>query len=62
MMTLRQLNEHDKNIVFLNVGGYYDSLAKMFISMEERGFFILQGRKTLQIADDLDSAWQLLGL
>lgn len=62
MMTLRQLNEHDKNIVFANIGGYYDPLVKMFVSMEERGFFVLQGRKTLQVADDLDSAWQLLDL
>lgn len=62
MMTLRQLNEHAKNIVFLNVDGYYDPLAKMFASMEERGFFILQGRKTLQIADNLETAWPLLDL
>lgn len=62
IMTLKQLNEHKKNIVFLNVDGYYDPLVKMFASMEANGFFILQGRTTLQVADDLDSAWQILEL
>lgn len=62
MMTLRQLQEHDKDIVFLNVCGYYDPLEKLFVSMEENGFFVLQGRKTLQLASDLESAWKLLGL
>lgn len=62
IMTLRQLREHSKNVVFVNIGGYYDPLVKMFVSMEERGFFVLEGRKTLQVADDLDSAWSLLGL
>lgn len=60
VLTLRQLGAHAKNAVFLNVAGYWKPLLDMFVAMQDAGFFILDGRRTIELADSLDQAWSLL--
>ena len=38
IITLKQLNRHDKAIVFLNIEGYYDELEKFMPVAWERKF------------------------
>lgn len=38
IITLKQLNRHDKAIVFLNTEGYYDDLLKLMQTAYERSF------------------------
>ena len=49
VITLKQLNRHDKAIVFLNIDGYYDELEKFMRTACERKFITSSCLKLYEI-------------
>ena len=56
IITLKQLQQHTKPVVFLNPGGYYDPLAALFEHMYEKRFAKAAYRGMYQFAPDVRSA------
>lgn len=56
IITLKQLRQHTKAVVFLNPGGYYDPLSVLFEHMYEKRFAKAAYRSMYQFAADVRSA------
>jgi cytokinin riboside 5'-monophosphate phosphoribohydrolase len=56
VITLKQLQQHTKAVVFLNPGGYYDPLTSLFEHMYEKNFAKPAYRSMYCFADDVPSA------
>ena len=52
MITWNQLNIHDKKIVLLNSGGYYDHLVAHINTMQQEDFLYNDSMKSLLIVND----------
>lgn len=55
-ITLRQLAMHDKPIVILNVGGYYDPLLSLFDHLYDQRFANPKHRRSYRVVSDPDAA------
>ena len=60
ILTLRQLAYHDKPIVLVNTGGYFDPLLTMFERVFEQGFANERFRAMYRVVDSSEAALQLL--
>ncbi|HYG99839.1 MAG TPA: TIGR00730 family Rossman fold protein [Terriglobales bacterium] len=60
IITLKQLQQHAKPIIFLNQDGFYDPLAALFEHMYERRFAKPVYREMYFFAPDLKSAFEYL--
>lgn len=60
VITLKQLQQHIKPVVFLNRNGYYDPLAALFEHMYEQGFAKAAYRQMYHFADDVRQALDYL--
>jgi uncharacterized protein (TIGR00730 family) len=60
ILTLRQLAYHDKPIVIVNVGGYFDPLLSMFEQVFDQGFAHTRHRELYTVAPDSAAALDLL--
>ena len=56
IITLRQLNYHDKPIVVVNLDGFYDRLFELFEQFIESRFAKSKHRRNFAAAADVDSA------
>lgn len=56
IITLKQLQQHSKPVVFLNLGGYYDPLAAVFEHMYRERFAKPAYRQMYEFAADIDGA------
>jgi uncharacterized protein (TIGR00730 family) len=56
ILTLKQLNFHDKPLVFLNTRGFYNILLKFFDKMEKEKFIKPGMRRLYYVANDEKSA------
>ena len=56
VITLKQLNYHNKPIVIVNVNGYYDSLLAQFRRCTEEGFTDPLFLQLFMVASDVDEA------
>ena len=55
VITLKQLNRHDKAIVFLNTDGYYDDIIKLMNTACERKFVTKSCLSLYEFFNDCDS-------
>lgn len=60
VITLKQLNRHDKAIVFLNIENYYDELEKFMRTACERKFITPSCLKLYEIKDTADEVLDYL--
>ncbi|MBK9713758.1 MAG: TIGR00730 family Rossman fold protein [Kouleothrix sp.] len=60
IMTLRQLGYHDKPIVIVNPGGYFDPLLEQFERIFAEGFTHDRYRDLYVVVDGIDAALALL--
>lgn len=60
VITLKQLNRHDKAIVFLNINGYYDELEKFMNTACERKFITESCLKLYEIMATTDEVLDYL--
>lgn len=60
VITLKQLNYHNKPIVIVNVNGYYDSLLAQFRRCTEEGFTDPLFLQLFSVAADVDGAIEAL--
>lgn len=60
VMTLKQLGEHEKPIIFLNIMGYFDRLLEMFEHIYEQGFAKKEYRQLYHVSESVESAFQYL--
>jgi cytokinin riboside 5'-monophosphate phosphoribohydrolase len=60
IITLKQLKQHTKPVVFLNVDGFYDPLARLFEHMYEQRFAKPVYRMMYYFAPDVASAFTYL--
>ncbi|HEX9370943.1 MAG TPA: TIGR00730 family Rossman fold protein [Roseiflexaceae bacterium] len=60
IMTLRQLGYHDKPIVIINAGGYFDPLLAQFERIFVEGFAHDRSRDLYAVVADIDAALALL--
>jgi uncharacterized protein (TIGR00730 family) len=60
IITLKQLQQHTKPVVFLNIGGFYDPLASLFEHMYEQKFAKPVYRRMYYFAPDVKSAFEYL--
>lgn len=60
IITLKQLNRHDKAIVFLDIDGYYDQLQKFMLVACERKFITPSCLKLYEILTDCDAVLDYL--
>lgn len=56
IITLRQLHCHDKPVVILNVGGFYDGLLAFFDQLFDQHFIKAKHRGTYAVAADVSAA------
>jgi len=56
ILTLKQLNQHQKAIVVLNINGYYDEMKQLLETTIEKGFLHPECRELLFYADTADEA------
>jgi len=56
VITLKQLKQHSKPVVFLNSGGYYDPLSLVFEHMYRQGFAKPAYRQMYHFAGDITQA------
>jgi len=52
VVTLKQLGYHNRRIVLLNTGGYFDSLISFFAEMDESGFVRKQSEPLFDVISD----------
>jgi len=60
IITLKQLNRHDKAIVFLNIDGYYDDFLKLMDTACERKFVTKSCLGLYEFFDDCDAVLNYL--
>ena len=60
IITLKQLHQHTKPVVFLNSGGYYDPLISLFEHMYEHHFAKPASRVMYEFAADVKTALDYL--
>jgi uncharacterized protein (TIGR00730 family) len=60
ILTLRQLAYHDKPIIIVNVGGYFDPLLLMFKQIFDQGFAHTRHRRLYAVAPSSTAALELL--
>lgn len=58
VITLRQLAMHDKPIVIINVGGYYDPLLDLFEHVYDQRFANRKHRRTYRVVSEPDAAFE----
>jgi uncharacterized protein (TIGR00730 family) len=56
ILVLKQLHQHDKPVVFLNTGGYYDPLLAFFERLYAEHFTKPEYKKTYFVAPDAGAA------
>jgi len=56
ILTLRQLAMHDKPVVIINVGGYYDPLLDLFEHLFEQRFANPKHRRSYRVVTEPDTA------
>lgn len=61
IMTLRQLGYHNKPIIIVNVGGYFDALLAQFERIFAEGFAHDRSRGLFAVVADSQAALDLLG-
>lgn len=59
-LTLKQLGEHNKPVIVLNAGGYYDGLKAAFENIFANGFAAEKFKTTYYFAPDAQSAVKYL--
>ncbi len=59
-LTLRQLGYHNKPIILLNIGGYYDPLLVLFDHAVEQGFVASTHLRLFAVAQSVDEVMMLL--
>lgn len=62
IITLKQLEVHEKPIVILNTGGYYDPLAALFDNAFDQGFTRNRFRDTYTVVSSAAKALETLGV
>ena len=62
MVTWRQLGRHEKPILLVNLGGFYDHLVAHVDRAIEAGFVAPRLRALLAVARDVDEALKQLGI
>lgn len=60
VLTLKQLNRHEKAIVILNINGYYDDFQKFMLYSEQEKFNGDNLKKLYEVIDDADTALEYL--
>jgi len=60
VITLRQLGYHDKPVVLLNRGGFYDSLLEQFERLYAESFADIAYRAMYGVAQDVEEAVRLI--
>jgi len=60
IITLKQLQQHGKPVLFLNTAGFYDPLAALFEHMRERGFVRACPERLYYFASDAADAFRYL--
>ncbi len=60
IMTLKQLGEHEKPIIFLNIMGYFDPLLEMFEHIYGQGFAKKEYKQLYHISENVEDAFQYL--
>lgn len=60
VLTLKQLQFHNKPVVFLNSCGFYDRLFHFFENLFEGNFAKLEYRELFHVADTVPAAFQYL--
>ena len=54
ILTLKQLERHNKPIVIYNIDGFYDTLLKFFDEAIEKEFMKKDCRRLFKVSDDID--------
>lgn len=62
VVTLRQLGYHDKPIVIVNLGGYWDPYLALVERVVEQGFAAPTVRALTTVVDDVEGALAALGV
>lgn len=57
IITLKKLNQHDKEIVVFNVYGFYDKMLEMIDEMSEKGF-LYKTNELYKIANNVDEIFK----
>ncbi len=60
ILTLRQLDYHDKPIIIVNTAGYYDSLLAQFEQVYALGFTDERHRRLYQVVREVEDVFALL--
>jgi len=60
IITLKQLGQHSKPVLFLNVAGFYDPLIGFFEHIREHGFVKPHANSLYYFAADVDDAFSYL--
>jgi uncharacterized protein (TIGR00730 family) len=60
IITLKQLAQHTKPVIFLNVSGFYDPLASLFAHMLEQRFVKAASRELYHFAASVDDVFAYL--
>ncbi|MCC7409616.1 MAG: TIGR00730 family Rossman fold protein [Phycisphaeraceae bacterium] len=60
ILTLKQLHQHDKPIVIVNLGGFYDHLLAFFEHLTAQRFAKDRHRDSYRVAHDVASVWEHL--
>lgn len=58
--TWKQLQQHSKPVVFVNIGGYWDPFMALIDQVVEQGFGHHQVRNLFQMVDHVDDVFQAL--
>lgn len=56
ILTLKQLNQHQKAIVVLNLNGYYDNMRELLKTCIEKGFLHPDCGKLIKFTDNIEEA------
>ena len=62
VVTLRQLGYHDKPIVLINLGGYWDPYLVLVERVVDQGFAAPSVRRLVTVVDDVEDALAALGV
>lgn len=60
IVVAKQLNYHNKPIVFVNFDGYYDNMLKMFDTVYNNGFAKEEMKSLYFVADNLDEMFDYI--
>ena len=59
IITLRKLNQHNKEIIVFNINNFYDTMLKMIDEMDEKGFLYKQ-EELFKVATTVDEIFDYL--